>query len=120
MGVDRTRAERAIEEFLRALGHDPASDELARTAELVAEAYANELLAGYEMNPGDILSETMAAPGGDLVLVRDVAATAMCPHHLLPSIGKVHLAYVPDERVAGLGALGVFSLFLLGWRHTPW
>ena len=106
MGVDRTRAERAIEEFLRALGHDPASDpELGQTGKLVAEAYANDLLGGYAMDPSSILSDTMPTPGSDLVVVRDVAATAVCPHHLLPASGKVHLAYVPSGRVAGLGAL---------------
>jgi len=106
MTADLDQAARAIEAFLRALGHDPAGDpELARTGALVAEAYANDLLCGYAMDPAQILAESMTTAGGDLVLVRDLAATAVCPHHLLPSRGVVHVAYVPGERIAGLGAL---------------
>lgn len=106
MSADLDEAARAIEAFLRALGHDPARNpELARTGRLVAEAYAHDLLAGHAMDPAAILAEAMTTPGGDLVLVRDLAATAVCPHHLLPASGVVHLAYVPRDRVAGLGAL---------------
>lgn len=103
--MDRDRAARAIEEFLRALGFDPARDpELAHTGELVAEAFANDLLSGYALDPAALLADAMPG-GGDLVLVRDLATTVMCPHHLLPASGVVHLAYVPRKRVAGLGAL---------------
>lgn len=103
--MDLDRASRAIEEFLRALDLDPASDpELTRTGELVAEAFANDLLSGYRLDPSVILADAMPS-GGELVLVRDLPTTIMCPHHLLPASGVVHLAYVPRGRVAGLGAL---------------
>lgn len=103
--MDLHRAARAIDEFLQALGHDPRTHpELAQTGELVAEAFGRDLLAGYMLDPGTILADT--TPGGsDLVVVRDIAATVTCPHHLLPAQGFVHLAYVPNGRLTGLGAL---------------
>lgn len=103
--MDLDRASRAIEEFLRALDLDPARDpELARTGELVAEAFGNDLLSGYRLDPSVILADAMPG-GGELLLVRDLPTTIMCPHHLLPASGVVHVAYVPRGRVAGLGAL---------------
>jgi GTP cyclohydrolase IA len=105
--VDRTRAAAAIGEFLRALGFDPQRDpELANTARLVADAYAGELLAGYRLDPAQILARSVGAEGSDLVAVRGIQTTIMCPHHLLPASGVVSLAYAPNGRVVGLGALG--------------
>jgi GTP cyclohydrolase I len=104
--VDLEAAARAIEAFLTALGHPPASDpELRNTGELVAKAFHEELLAGYDSDPAVILRETLTASGGDLVLVRDIAITCVCPHHLLPASGVVHIGYVPGQRIVGLGAL---------------
>lgn len=105
--MDHRRAAAAIEDFLRALGHDPKSDpELAETGHRVAEAFGNELLAGYAMDPAAILGDTCASDGrGGLVVVRDIATTAMCPHHLLPATGVVHVAYRPGKKLVGLGAL---------------
>ena len=69
MTADLDQAARAIEAFLRALGHDPAGNpELARTGGLVADAYANDLLAGYAMDPAQILAESVTGAGGDLVV----------------------------------------------------
>ena len=104
--MDLDRAARAIEEFLRSLDLDPTRDpELARTGALVAEAFAHDLLGGYASDPRAVLVDAMPNAGGELVLVRDLAATAICPHHLLPATGVVHVAYVPGAHVAGLGAL---------------
>jgi len=104
---DRARAAAAIEDFLRALGHPPEGDpQLAETGRLVAEAFAEDLLAGYAMDPAAILTERMPEASSELVLVRDLAASCMCPHHLLPATGVVHVAYVPDGEVVGLGAIG--------------
>ncbi|MGD8859191.1 MAG: GTP cyclohydrolase I [Myxococcales bacterium] len=107
MAADRARAAAAIEEFLRALGRDPAADpDLGSTGRLVAAAYADDLLGGYAMDPAEILDESVAETGGDVVALRDLQTTIMCPHHLLPAGGVVHLAYAPAGRVVGLGALG--------------
>jgi GTP cyclohydrolase I len=104
--VDLGAAARAIEAFLRALGHPVDSDpQLADTGRLVAEAFHGELLAGYRTDPAEVLRESVAASGGDLVVVRDIDVTCICPHHLLPASGVLHIAYVPTYKVVGLGAL---------------
>jgi GTP cyclohydrolase I len=104
--IDRARASAAIEAFLRALGRSPESEpELAQTAGLVADAWADELLIGYAMDPAEILSNSMGSPGSELVGLRDVETTIVCPHHLLPATGTVQLVYAPGDRVVGLGAL---------------
>jgi GTP cyclohydrolase IA len=106
MPIDRVRAAAAIEDFLRALGRSPECEpELSNTPRLVASAWADELLIGYQMDPAAILSETLATADAELVGLRDVATTVLCPHHLMPASGVVHLVYAPAGRVVGLGAL---------------
>jgi GTP cyclohydrolase I len=104
--VDRTRAAAAIDEFLRALGFAPEREpDFKDTARLVTAAYEHELLAGYALDPAQILAESVSAGSSEIVALCDVRATIMCPHHLLPASGVVHVAYAPGERVVGLGAL---------------
>jgi GTP cyclohydrolase I len=104
--VDLQAAERAICDFLTALGHPPSSDpQLRETGALVARAFHEELLCGYAADPAAILSETIAASSGDLIIVKDLAITCMCPHHLLPASGVLHLGYLPSDRIVGFGAL---------------
>ena len=109
MAIDKDAAARAIEAFLRALGHDPAEPDLAETGVRVAEAWAEDLLAGERVDVAELLArESFPAPSGDaspLVLLRDAATSTMCPHHLLPALGAATIAYVPGARVAGLGTL---------------
>ena len=109
MAIDRDAAARAIDAFLRALGHDPSSEELRETGARVAEAWDQDLLAGEAVDvPALLLAESFPAPsgGGDtLVVLRDASTATMCPHHLLPALGTATVAYVPGDRVAGLGTL---------------
>lgn len=103
---DLDRASRAVEDLLDALGTPVDSDpELAGTGRRVAEAFANELLVGYSMDPAEILTEATSSTTSGLVVVTGVATTTMCPHHLLPASGVVHVGYLPGERVVGLGSL---------------
>lgn len=103
---DLDRASRAVEELLDALGVPVSSDpELAGTGPRVAEALANELLAGYDMDPAEILGDSTSSTAAGLVVVSGIATTTMCPHHLLPASGVVHVGYLPGDRVVGLGAL---------------
>jgi len=110
MSVDRQAAERAIRSFLKALGHDPAaSPELARTPQLVAEAFENDLLAGYSVDvPGLLATEssplTADGPKG-AVVVRGIDVATICPHHLLPALGQATVAYLPGHALVGLGTL---------------
>jgi GTP cyclohydrolase I len=105
--IDRAAAARAIEDFLRALGHEPEG-ELAGTGERVADAWADDLLEGEAIDAAALLREgalDLDAHGSGLVLVRDLAVTTMCPHHLLPAHGTATVAYLPGARVAGIGTI---------------
>jgi GTP cyclohydrolase I len=105
--VDRRAAARAIEDFLRALGHLPEGD-LEGTGERVADAWADDLLEGESIDAGAVLREgaiDAGSVGGGLVVVRDLAITTMCPHHLLPAHGSGLIAYLPGDRLAGIGTL---------------
>lgn len=104
---DLEAAARAIEAFLTALGVDIARNpELHATGERVAKAYAEDFLAGYAMDPAAVLADGTASTAPGLVVVSDLAAVTLCPHHLLPASGVVHVGYWPGERVVGLGAIG--------------
>jgi GTP cyclohydrolase I len=103
--VDRRAAARAIEDFLRALGHEPKGD-LAQTPELVASAWVDELLAGEREDPVAILNGgAMPSEGGGVVTLRDLQVAVVCPHHLMPSVGRADVGYLPDGRLAGLGTI---------------
>ncbi len=105
--MDREAAARAIDAFLRALGRDPEREpDLVGTGARVADAFADELLDGYRVDIDALLSQSVIAGSTDLVVVRDLAVTAMCPHHLLPSSGTATVAYAPAEHVIGVGTVG--------------
>lgn len=107
--VDRSRAERAVREFLLALGRDPDGDaELEGTPARVVEAYADELLSGYGVDVKALLSDGAALVPGKhsaFVALRGIAVSTICPHHLLLSHGSATLAYRPGKRLFGLGTL---------------
>jgi GTP cyclohydrolase I len=103
---DRRAAARAIEEFLRAIGRDLAGDpHLAGTGERVANAYIDELCEGYAVDVPGLFADAAIAGTCDLVSVRDVTVTTMCPHHLLPAEGTATVAYVPRGKIVALGAI---------------
>ncbi len=102
--------EAAVEALLRALplpeGERARRDlDLAGTPRRVAEAWLHDLLDGYRADPARILGESMEATGRDLVAVTGIDFHSMCPHHLLPSRGVAHVAYVPGTRVVGFGQI---------------
>lgn len=104
--VDLPAAEAAVRALLEALGvRVDADPELRATPRQVAEAWSGELLAGYRMDPSAILADSVATRSSDVIAVRDIAVTVMCPHHLLPAPGFVHVAYAPAARLVGLGAI---------------
>ena len=104
--VDLPRIERAVREILLAIGEDPDRDGLQDTPGRVARMYA-EVFAGLREQPGDHLQVMFEADHDEMVMVRDIALTSMCEHHLVPFIGKAHVAYIPgdDGRVTGLSKL---------------
>lgn len=104
---DLERAARAVEEMLEALGAPVGEDpELVGTGRRVAEAFAEDLLAGYRMDPAEILSAATATEAPGLVILRDLPITTTCPHHLMPAGGVAHVGYLPGGRVAGFGSIG--------------
>jgi GTP cyclohydrolase I len=109
MAVDKREAKNAITAFLRALGRDPERDpELAGTPERVVEAWANDLVEGYDVDvPALLLGESSAAPAEPvgMVSLRGLSVSTMCPHHLLPARGTATVMYLPGARLTGLGTL---------------
>ena len=107
--IDSGRIEAAVAELLAAIGEDASRPGLAATPSRVADAY-REFFAGLGRDPLEPLrgaSEFLAVPGqlGELVLLRDIRFRSICEHHLLPFTGVAHLAYLPGERIVGLGRL---------------
>jgi GTP cyclohydrolase I len=107
--MDRRAAEAAIADFLRALGHDPAADpELRETPARVVAAFADELLSGYSVDLEALVengSTDAPASAAGLVALRDLAVATVCPHHLMPGLGRADVVYKPGQRVLGLGAI---------------
>ena len=104
--VNRDEAARAIEAFLRAIGRDPASDpNLGETGARVADAYLDEICDGYAVDVAKLLAANAIEGATDVVIVRDVNVSTMCPHHLMPATGKATVAFAPKRSIVGLGAL---------------
>ncbi|HSN92649.1 MAG TPA: GTP cyclohydrolase I [Anaeromyxobacteraceae bacterium] len=98
----------AVEAFLDALDLPPAvraGGDLRGTPGRVAEAWLGDLLDGYRQDPSRILGEATASPSRDLVAVTGIDFHSVCPHHLLPSRGVAHVAYLPGGRVVGFGQI---------------
>jgi GTP cyclohydrolase I len=104
--IDRGRIEKAVREILEAIGEDPDRDGMQRTPERVANMYA-EVFSGLHTDPGDVLSVTFEAGHDEMVLERDIMFSSICEHHLVPFIGRAHVAYIPNEdgRITGLSKL---------------
>ena len=104
--VDLPRIEAAVREILEAIGENPDRDGLKETPARVARMYA-EICSGLHEDPTRHLNTTFEADHDEMVMVRDIALTSMCEHHLVPFIGKAHVAYIPNEdgRVTGLSKL---------------
>jgi GTP cyclohydrolase I len=103
VSVDVERIERAVVELLAAIGEDPERDGLQKTPSRVAHMY-EELIAGLDEDPGDHLEVTFAAEHDEMVMVRDIPFASLCEHHLVPFMGRAHVAYIPgnDGRITGL------------------
>lgn len=104
--VDLHRIEAAVREILEAVGEDPDRDGLLDTPARVARMYA-EIFAGLHDTPDRHLKTTFEAEHDEMVMVRDIPIYSACEHHLIPFIGKAHIAYIPgtDGRITGLSKL---------------
>ncbi|GAB6166356.1 GTP cyclohydrolase I FolE [Thermostilla marina] len=102
--VDLARIEKAVREILAAVGEDPDRDGLRETPARVARMYA-ELFGGLRRDPRVHLKKVFDEKYDEVVLVRDITFESMCEHHLLPFLGKTHVAYLPNGKVVGLSKL---------------
>ena len=99
-------AEDAVRVLLRWAGDDPEREGLLDTPARVAKAY-RELFSGYDLAAEDVLGRTFEEVAGydDMVLVKDIPFFSHCEHHMVPIIGKAHVAYLPNGRVLGLSKI---------------
>ena len=104
--IDEGRIEKAVREILEAIGEDPDRDGLQRTPTRVAAMFA-ELFGGLHIDPAEVLNITFEAGHDEMVLERDIPFHSVCEHHLVPFIGRAHVAYIPgdDGRITGLSKL---------------
>jgi GTP cyclohydrolase IA len=102
--VDFERIERAVRDILAAVGEDPDREGLRETPARVARMYA-EVFAGLREDPSKLLQKTFTQKYDEMVLVSDITFESMCEHHLLPFIGKAHVAYLPNGKIVGLSKL---------------
>ncbi len=102
----RQEAEQAIRTLLRWAGDDPAREGLIDTPARVARAY-EEFFAGYAVDPVALLERTFEETDGydEIVLLRDIRLESHCEHHMVPIIGRAHVAYLPHRRVVGISKL---------------
>jgi GTP cyclohydrolase I len=103
--IDFKTIEAAARQMLKAIGEDDTRQGLQRTPLRVARMYA-ELFAGYRTDPVALVNEAIFEVKYDeMVIVRDIEFYSMCEHHMLPFIGRAHVAYIPDGKVLGLSKI---------------
>jgi GTP cyclohydrolase I len=104
--IDRDRIAAAVREILLAIGEDPDRDGLVRTPSRIADMYT-EIFSGLREDAGAHLAVRFEADHDEMILVRDIPLYSMCEHHLIPFIGRAHVAYIPgpDGRITGLSKL---------------
>ena len=101
----KAEIEDAVRLVLEYVGEDPGREGLERTPERVARMY-DELLAGYSTDPVTMINDAIFDVEYDeMVLVRDIDFYSLCEHHMLPFIGRAHVAYLPDQKVIGLSKI---------------
>jgi GTP cyclohydrolase I len=109
----REEAEDAVKTLISWAGDDPAREGLIETPKRVVKSY-EEFYEGYGQDPEEILSKVFEEIEGydEMVLVKDILLESHCEHHMVPILGKAHVAYLPDKRVVGLSKLArVVDLF---------
>ncbi len=104
VAIDPHRIRAAVRELLLAIGEDPDREGLRDTPDRVARMYA-ELFAGLRKDPRELLQHTFTQKYDEMVLEKDIGFESMCEHHLLPFLGKAHIAYLPNGKIVGLSKL---------------
>jgi GTP cyclohydrolase I len=104
--MDRDKIEQGVRLVLEGIGEDPAREGLVETPRRVADMYA-EIFAGLEQDAGEHFRVTFNEGHQEMVLVRDIPLYSVCEHHLVPFMGRAHVAYIPGKhgRICGLSKL---------------
>ena len=102
--IDSAKIEDAVRQILAAVGEDAGREGLQHTPKRVAKMYA-ELLAGMRQDPKEYLRSVFREEYNEVVLLRDISFSSVCEHHIMPFIGKCHVAYLPDGQVLGVSKL---------------
>jgi GTP cyclohydrolase I len=96
---------RSVKALLQAIGENPNRPGLDKTPERVADSLLF-LTKGYEENPEQVINDAIFQEKHDeMIVVKDIAIYSLCEHHLLPFIGRAHVAYLPNERIIGLSKI---------------
>ena len=103
--VNNNAFEDAVKTMMLSVGEDPSREGLLKTPERVRKAY-EFMYGGYQEDPNEILSSALFTSSNDeMVLIKDIELYSTCEHHLLPIIGRAHIAYIPDGKVVGLSKI---------------
>ncbi|MFM9281521.1 GTP cyclohydrolase I FolE [Paenibacillus jiagnxiensis] len=101
---NRDKIEYHISEILKLIGEDPDREGLLETPARVTRMY-EEIFAGYEVDPREVLGVTFDENHEELVIVKDIVYYSQCEHHMAPFFGKVHIGYIPSGKIVGLSKL---------------
>jgi len=106
MKPTQDEAEEAVRTLLKYAGDDPEREGLIDTPDRVIRAYS-EWFAGYKQDPKEILERTFSEIEGydNIIILKDIRFESHCEHHMVPIIGKVHIGYLPNDRVVGISKL---------------
>jgi GTP cyclohydrolase I len=104
--ISRRAAEAAVRTLLRWAGDDPGREGLRDTPQRVVDAY-RDWFSGYQIDPAAYLRRTFEEVGGydEMVVLRDISFESHCEHHIAPMIGRVHIGYLPADKVVGISKL---------------
>jgi len=103
--IDHQAIQESVSQILKAVGEDDQRAGLVRTPTRVAHMY-DEILAGYRTDPVSLLNEAVFDVAYDeMVIIRDIEFYSLCEHHMLPFIGRAHVAYLPDGKILGLSKI---------------
>jgi len=104
VGRNREQIEFHVREILKLIGEDVEREGLLETPARVTRMY-EEVFAGYEVDPRDVLGVTFDERHEELVIVKDIVYYSQCEHHMAPFFGKAHIGYIPSGKIAGLSKL---------------
>lgn len=103
--MDKDEIRKAVSKIISAIGEDPMREGLVNTPGRVARSY-EELLSGYRVDPQKLINGALFEVDYDeMIVVRDIEFVSLCEHHMLPFIGRAHVAYIPKKKIIGLSKI---------------